>query len=398
MNDTQDILTIETPDTSFGSMCSTNSDESMVNVLTVDADISPEFKTDENHKLTSKHEKGVYCIIGCQYKRKQGKAVMGRCCLCMVWYHPKCLGEEEDDAESFWTCPTCRRLPEQMEILQDTVSDKFNSIIMKMNDINHLNVKLLSMVEKSLNENKMLKKQMKVFMSNNKCHKCSNVKQVKTGSVNIPEPVSTNVKQTQPVQSAADHIEINKTNVKKPNEGQIVNQTKVMPSINIICDSIPKRIDTGIAGNIVGGSIKIVNEAKSVNDATDYVQDHADKSSINLFHTGTRNLTKDTAGTIIKRFERLEANIKSKNLEFVALSSIVHRLDIHQDSKIININRAIKQICARNRWWFVDNDNIDRSCLWKDGLHLNQHGKQRLVQNVAASLSSFPKVMAQLYP
>ena len=392
MPDTQDILTIETPDTSFGSKYSTNSDESMVNVLTVNADISSEFKTDENHKLASIHEEGVYCIIGCQYKRQQGKAVMGRCCLWMMWYHPKCLGEEEDDAKSFWTCTTCRRLPEQMEILHDTVSDKFNSIIM------NLNVKLLSMVEKSLNENKMLKKQMKVFISNNKCHKCSNVKQVKTGSVNIPEPVPTNVKQTQPVQSAVDHIEINETNVKKPNEGQIVNQTKIIASINIICDSIPKRIDTGIAGNIVGGSIKKVNEAKSLNDATDYVQDHADKSSINLFHTGTRNLTKDTAGTIIKRFERLEANIKSKNLEFVALSSIIHRLDIHQDSKIANINRAIKQICARNRWWFVDNDNINRSCLWKDGLYLNQHGKQRLVQNVAASLSSFPKVMAQPRP
>ena len=70
----------------------------------------------------------------------------------------------------------------------------------------------------------------------------------------------------------------------------------------------------------------------------------------------------------------------------------VHRFDIQESQKIIAVNRAIKQICRRNQWTFIDNDNMDRSCLWRDGLHLNQIGKQRLAQNIINSLSSFPSL------
>ena len=68
----------------------------------------------------------------------------------------------------------------------------------------------------------------------------------------------------------------------------------------------------------------------------------------------------------------METNIEDKTLQHVGLISIVDRFDIQESEKIIALNRAIKHICRRNQWTFIDNDNIDKSCLWRDGLHLNQ--------------------------
>ena len=50
---------------------------------------------------------------------------------------------------------------------------------------------------------------------------------------------------------------------------------------------------------------------------------------------------------------------------------------------------VLKDMCKRNNWYFIDNDNIDSSCLWKDGLHLNGKGKERLTSNLSTCIQNF---------
>ena len=136
---------------------------------------------------------------------------------------------------------------------------------------------------------------------------------------------------------------------------------------------------------------EILKTAESVNEAVDYIQDRVNPEAMTVIHTGTRNLKKDSPKTVIQRFQRLETNIKEKKLKKVPLSGIVHRTDRNLWEKIIVIKKAIKSICVRNKWCYIDNDNVDNACLWKDGLHLNKIGKTRLAQNIANSVLHFHK-------
>ena len=138
-------------------------------------------------------------------------------------------------------------------------------------------------------------------------------------------------------------------------------------------------------------SVQLSNLGATVNEAVDYIQEKAngDPDVLTVIHTGTRNLIRDSATTLVKRFERLETNIRNKKVR-IAFSSIVHRNDRDLHGRIIVVNRAIKSICERDNWTFIDNDNIDESCLWKGGVPLYQKGKDRLASNFM-SLKNFTR-------
>ena len=55
-------------------------------------------------------------------------------------------------------------------------------------------------------------------------------------------------------------------------------------------------------------------------------------------------------------------------------------------------------MCQRNKWCYVDNNNIDNMCLWKDGVHLNSQGKLRLANNFTSNILNFTKQMSLLQP
>ena len=66
--------------------------------------------------------------------------------------------------------------------------------------------------------------------------------------------------------------------------------------------------------------------------------------------------------------------------------------------KEVAVNRTMKDMCVNNQWCFIDNDNIDDSCLWRDGVHLNDIGKKRLATNIATSMSNFTETKLPKYP
>ena len=53
------------------------------------------------------------------------------------------------------------------------------------------------------------------------------------------------------------------------------------------------------------------------------------------------------------------------------------------------VNNILQDKCATHQFHFIDNSNIKKEHLWKDGLHLNRPGKDLLMNNFLRSLNNF---------
>ena len=361
-------------DTSNSTIAYVDSDESMSEMITVEAEVLSEAASEQTYKYNDEGQPDIYCVPSCRYNRKEGGAAMSKCCLCMDWFHPVCLGDTEEDAESFWTCMRCRRIPYKVYDLAEIINSKFNAIIGKINDIHHVNTKLLGDIEKCKRENKLLRLKLEEKLEKMpvRCQSCVTYEADKTKSTK-----STTVQKIPSSQK----------------DNTCANINIVPRSLNIICDSIPKRLDESNMTEAIGAQTNIRSEANSVNEAVDFVQDKANASSMNIFHTG-----KESVKIITHRFQRLEANINHKKLEHVGISSIIHRRGTIYKEQTMAVNKVLRQMCIRNQWLYIDNDNIDEQCLWKDGFHLNQKGKQQFIQNVASTVSPFMKTLSLMKP
>ena len=164
----------------------------------------------------------------------------------------------------------------------------------------HLNVKLLSAVNKSNTENKLLRQQLSTV---NKC----NVQTCKYVLTESSETSFSNSRLTRGA-SKSEPIINNHPSSPKKDDSPIVHDNVKSCVLNIVCDSIPRYVNKSLLSKGCGMKAGVVQLAPTVNEAVDYVQDQADPAAVTLIHTGTRNLRKDSAKTIISRFERLEAN------------------------------------------------------------------------------------------
>ena len=112
-----------------------------------------------------------------------------------------------------------------------------------------------------------------------------------------------------------------------------------------------------------GIKVEVHPVAPSVDEATDFVQEHISSDTPLIIHTGTNNVKKESARIVKQRFDRLETNILAQGIKQVALSSIIYRVDETTSVKIKKINSELKDMCHRNSWLYIDNDNIDSDCL-----------------------------------
>ena len=66
----------------------------------------------------------------------------------------------------------------------------------------------------------------------------------------------------------------------------------------------------------------------------------------------------------------------------IALSSVITRKDRkHIENKVTDLNIKIKELCEENLVDFIDNSNIDESCLGEQKLHLGKKGNAYLASN-----------------
>ena len=87
-------------------------------------------------------------------------------------------------------------------------------------------------------------------------------------------------------------------------------------------------------------------------------------------------------GKIVSVIQEVDS---TRNIQ-LGFSSIFQRTDKDYSKKIKDINTRLKSYCFGKCLIFVDNSNIDQSCLNNSKLHLSKKGKKLLSQNNLRSL------------
>ena len=128
----------------------------------------------------------------------------------------------------------------------------------------------------------------------------------------------------------------------------------------------------------------------SSEDMVDYVKPVARKKPDALIiHEGTNDLTRGV--NAIKKVRKCVEVIRELgNTEKIQIgfSSIIQRADKDFSNQIKETNIKLKKFCLGKGFIFVDNDNINESCLNNSKLHLNKKGTQRLAKHTLSSLDN----------
>ena len=73
----------------------------------------------------------------------------------------------------------------------------------------------------------------------------------------------------------------------------------------------------------------------------------------------------------------------------VVMSSILPKKNIGLTRLIWQVNDSLREQCVLNGFGFISNDNISRTHLWKDGIHLEDLGTNILASNFVDFLNRF---------
>ena len=126
------------------------------------------------------------------------------------------------------------------------------------------------------------------------------------------------------------------------------------------------------------------------NDLIDHIKPMVRKNpDAVLVHIGSNDLT-DNVNTM-KKIKKVVAAIREIDKEekiSISFSSIIERNDIDLEKDFNLINEKIKSYCSGKGFSFIDNSNIDRSCLSWDKLHLNSKGTAYLANNFKKYVSN----------
>ena len=111
------------------------------------------------------------------------------------------------------------------------------------------------------------------------------------------------------------------------------------------------------------------------------------KPDILLIHSDTNDLTNNV--NTVKTMRDLVKCVRNqdRNEEIqVGFSSIISRKEKELEKEINETNTKLRKYCEGKVFFFVDNSNINESCLSNSKFHLNRKGSKRLSSKVKKSL------------
>ena len=158
--------------------------------------------------------------------------------------------------------------------------------------------------------------------------------------------------------------------------------------ITVIDDSMVKFLQPDEMSS-VNTAVNVMKHPGSTTDCmVDYVRPVTrKKSDVIIRNIGTNDLTKavNTMSKVRKVVSAIQEVHSTRNIQ-LCFSSIVQRADKDYSKEIKDINTRLKSYCLGKGLIFVDNSNIDESCLNNSKLHLSKKGTQLLSQNILRSL------------
>ena len=118
-------------------------------------------------------------------------------------------------------------------------------------------------------------------------------------------------------------------------------------------------------------------------DICDYIKPElCQKPDIVIVHFGTNDIPNNI--NTFKKTQKLVKQIEENNQENIpqiVISSIIKRYDQDYNGEIESINDKLQRFCTSKGFSFIDNNNINKSCLNKGKLHLNRRGSSFLANN-----------------
>ena len=158
--------------------------------------------------------------------------------------------------------------------------------------------------------------------------------------------------------------------------------------ITVIGDSMVKFLRSDEMSSVNNAVNIMKHPGSTTDDMVDYVRPVTRKKpDVIIMHIGTNDLTKgvNTMSKVKKIVSSVQEVDSTRNIQ-LGFSSIVQRADKDYSKEIKDINTRLKSYCLGKGLIFVDNSNIDESCLNNSKLHLGKKGTQLLSQNILRSL------------
>ena len=106
-----------------------------------------------------------------------------------------------------------------------------------------------------------------------------------------------------------------------------------------------------------------------------------------IIHTGTNDIQNKV--NTLQKVRKVITTIKEiavNNEIQIAFSSVIHRNDQDFEEEIKEINRKLENLCEGKGIKFINNTNIDCSCLNRSKLHLNKSETALLLKNFSQAL------------
>ena len=106
-----------------------------------------------------------------------------------------------------------------------------------------------------------------------------------------------------------------------------------------------------------------------------------------IIHTGANGIQNKV--NALQKVRKVITTIKETDVNNeiqIAFSSVIHRNDQDFEEEIKEINRKLENLCKGKGIKFINNTNIDGSCLNRSKLHLNKSGTALLVKNFSQAL------------
>ena len=180
-----------------------------------------------------------------------------------------------------------------------------------------------------------------------------------------------------------------KSQVNQKNNQNIRSDNPQRKKTLILGDSIVKHVE----GWRLNKRMKSAVSVRCIPGATTNAMKHhlkgclEDSSPDNIIlHHEINNLkSADNSEKIASDIVNLGLSVKNEKTK-VYISSLVIRND-KLDKKRKKVNDFIKQQCLTKHLSFIDNENINFHMLNKSGLHLNENGTKRLVNNFCFSMT-----------
>ena len=125
-------------------------------------------------------------------------------------------------------------------------------------------------------------------------------------------------------------------------------------------------------------------------DLIDYVRPTVHKKpNLIIIHSRTNDIqnNKNTLQKIRTMISSIKEYDTDDNIK-IALSSIIHRSDHDFEDKVNEANRKLENLCKCKGMIFVNNSNIDSTCLNRSKLHLNKSGSSLLINNFSKAVNS----------